>query len=127
MKFVIYVVVGLVAWLVDLVVFYALWPLVGIAAGQLAARIAGAVTAFLLNRSKTFQAGGDAFGIASQATKYVLLLALNWVVTVGLINFSVQAANLNPLTSKILVDMIIVPSNYFVMKHMIFGPFVKRN
>lgn len=127
MKFVIYVVVGLIAWLVDLTVFYALWPIIGIAAGQLAARIAGAVTAFVLNRSKTFQAGGDALGMASQAMKYAVLLALNWVVTVGLIKILVHSAKLDALIAKILIDMIIVPGNYIILKHMIFGPVVKRD
>lgn len=120
MRFALYLLVGAVAWLVDLAVYHFIWPLAGIAAAQLAARITGAITAFLLNRSKTFQIKNEMAGFVPQAIKYGVLLALNWVVSVGLIYAVYRGLGIHPVTAKIFVDIIIVPSNYFVLKHWIF-------
>jgi putative flippase GtrA len=119
-RFALYLVVGVVAWLVDLAIYHALWPLIGIAAGQLLARIAGAVTAFLLNRWKTFKAGKGLAGIGSQAFNYVVLLVLNWAITVGLIYFLSYGLDMHPLTAKIVVDIAVVPGNYLFMKYWVF-------
>ena len=120
MRFAMYLLVGVIAWLVDLAVYYALWPVMGIAAGQLLARIAGAVTAFLLNRWITFKSSGDTAETVRQAFKYGALLALNWAVTVGFIYFLSYGLEMHPLTAKILVDIVIVPGNYLIMKYWIF-------
>jgi len=120
MRFAVYLLVGAVAWLVDLAVYHFIWPLAGIAVAQLAARITGAITAFLLNRSKTFQVKNDMAGFVPQAIKYSVLLALNWMVSVGLIYAACRGLGIHPVTAKIFVDIIVVPSNYFVLKHWVF-------
>ena len=120
MRFVIYVVVGIISWLADVAIYYLSWPLIGIAAGQLLARITGATTAFLLNRRVTFRADTDASGFGLQAIKYATLLVLNWAISVGLIYVLIYGLSMDPLTAKILIDIVIVPGNYFVMKYWIF-------
>ena len=126
MRFTLYLVVGIVSWLMDLTVYYALWSLMGIAVSQLLARITGAVTAFLLNRWITFKVTMGTPGIGLQAIKYTVLLALNWVVTVGLIYALSYGLAMHPISAKILADAIIVPGNYLIMKHWIFPQPSKR-
>lgn len=120
MRFFIYVVVGVISWLADVAIYYLSWPLIGIAGGQFLARITGAATAFLLNRRVTFRESTDASGFGLQATKYATLLVLNWAISVGLIYVLIYGLSMNPLTAKILIDIVIVPGNYFVMKYWVF-------
>ena len=120
MRFALYLAVGLVAWLVDLSVYHVMWPIAGIAIGQLFARIAGAGTAFLLNRWKTFNSAGNLASLGPQAFKYILLLVLNWAVSIGLIYILSYRVGVHPLKAKVLVDIIIVPGNYVFMKYWVF-------
>lgn len=120
MRFTLYIVVGIVSWLVDLTVYYALWSLLGIAISQLLARILGAVTAFLLNRWITFKVPFETPGFGLQAVKYTSLLGLNWLLTVGLIYAFNFGLGIDPIMAKIIADVIIVPGNYFIMKHWVF-------
>ncbi len=120
MSFLKYIVVGLVAWLVDVVIYQLLWPVLGIAAGQALARIAGAVTAFGLNKKHTFTVDPRSDRVVVQGLKYGLLLALNWIVTVAFIYIFYRGFGIKPLFAKVMTDVIVVPCNYFVMKFWIF-------
>ncbi len=120
MRFALYIIVGVISWLVDVSIYYLTWSLIGIAAGQFLARMAGAATAFLLNQQITFRASKDLSGFAPQVLKYAVVLALNWAVTVGLIYFLSYALSITPLAAKILSDIIIVPGNYIIMKLWVF-------
>lgn len=120
MRFALYIIVGFISWLVDVSIYHFTWALIGIAAGQFLARVAGAATAFLLNQQITFRVSKDQSGFGPQAFKYGIVLAINWAVTVGLIYFFSYALSITPLTAKILSDIIIVPSNYFIMKIWVF-------
>ena len=120
MGFAKYVVVGLIAWLVDVAVFQLLWPVTGIAGSQALARIAGAVTAFSLNRKHTFGVAAGSGGVGVQGLKYGALLILNWAATVALIFMFYRGLGIEPLWSKIITDVIVVPCNYWVMKFWIF-------
>ena len=120
MRFALYLVVGVVAWLGDLALYHALWPLIGIAAGQLLVRITGAVTALLLNRWKTFKAGKGLAGIGAQALNYAVLLVLNWTITVGFIYFLSYGLDMHPLTAKIVVEILMAPGNCLFMKYRVF-------
>jgi len=115
-----YIIVGVIAWLVDVVVYQLLWPVLGIAGGQAAARLAGAVTAFTLNRRHTFSIAPGSAGIGLQGFKYGLLLALNWGLTVGLIFCFHRGLGVAPLWAKIIADVFVVPCNYWVMKVWVF-------
>lgn len=120
MRFALYIVVGVISWLVDVTIYHLLWSTIGIASGQFIARLAGAVTAFLLNRGLTFSANKEVSGFGPQVFKYAVLLLFNWVVTIGLIYAFIYGLSVHPLTAKILVDIIIVPGNYFIMKYFVF-------
>jgi putative flippase GtrA len=120
MGFVKYVIVGLIAWLVDVAIFQLLWPVIGIAGSQALARIAGAVTAFSLNRKHTFGVAAGSGGTGVQGLKYGVLLILNWAVTVVLIFILYRGLGIGPLWSKVITDVIVVPCNYWVMKFWIF-------
>jgi len=120
MGFFIYIVVGLIAWLVDAAIFQFLWPLIGIAASQALARIAGAVTAFTLNRKHTFGLNPESGGIGFQGLKYGILLVLNWAITVALIFVLYHRFGIEPLWAKIITDVFIIPGNYWVMKLWVF-------
>lgn len=120
MGFLKYVVIGLIAWLVDVVIFQLLWPVMGIAGSQALARIAGAVTAFSLNRKHTFGIAPNSGRIGVQGFKYGLLLTLNWAGTVALIFVFYRGLGIEPLWAKIITDVIVVPCNYWVMKLWIF-------
>lgn len=120
MRFTLYIIVGVISWLVDVSIYYLTWSLIGIAAGQFLARAAGAATAFLLNQQITFRASKDLSGFGPQAFKYAILLVLNWAVTVGLIYFLSYALSIAPLAAKILSDIIIVPGNFVIMKLWVF-------
>jgi putative flippase GtrA len=120
MGFVKYVVVGLIAWLVDVAIFQLLWPVTGIAGSQALARIAGAITAFSLNRKHTFGVAAGSGKIGVQGFKYGVLLTLNWAATVALIFVFYRGLGIEPLWSKIITDVIVVPCNYWVMKYWIF-------
>ena len=120
MRFALYIIVGVISWLVDVAIYHLSWALIGIAAGQFLARIAGAATAFLLNRRVTFRANKDASGVRPQVIKYAALLVLNWAITVGLIYYLSYGLSMHPLIAKILLDIVIVPGNYVVMKYWVF-------
>lgn len=120
MRFALYIMVGVISWVVDVAIYHLSWSLIGIVAGQFLARIAGAATAFLLNRRMTFRTNKDVSGVGLQAVKYTTLLVLNWAVTVGLIYGLIYSLSMHPLTAKILLDIVIVPGNYLVMKYWVF-------
>jgi len=120
MSFALYIMVGVISWLVDVAIFHLSWSVIGIVAAQFLARVAGAATAFLLNRRITFRMNKDESEAGLQAIKYTILLVLNWAVTVGLIYVLSYGLSMHPLTAKILLDMVIVPGNYLVMKYWVF-------
>jgi putative flippase GtrA len=128
MRFTLYILVGIIAWLIDLTVYQLLWGITGIAIAQGAARVAGAAGSFILNRHYTFSHGLTLRGVAPQLAKYLILLVANWAATVFLIYVFHKGVGVNPLVAKIGADMIVIPSNYWVMKVWIFPKpeFVRR-
>ena len=120
MRFTLYILVGVIAWLIDLTVYQLLWNITGIAIAQGAARVAGAAGSFILNRQYTFAHGLTLRGVAPQLVKYLVLLVANWAGTVFLIYLFHRGAGLNPLVAKIGADMIVIPTNYWIMKVWIF-------
>jgi putative flippase GtrA len=116
-----YLVVGLLAWAVDLAVFLALIDILGVPASQLAARLTGAAVAFFGHKLLVFREPGmRAATLASQGARYAALWVLAYAVStlalIGLIEHAAMAA----VPAKVLVEAGIVVMNYVIMKTLIF-------
>ncbi len=118
-----YLVTGGVGWLVDLAVFTFFLPLAGIVSAQLAARIAGAIVAFLGHKLFVFRAlDRSPTALATQTLGYAALWALAYILSAAALVILIGHLNWNIIAAKIVVEVGIVFMNYTVMKSMIFLP-----
>jgi putative flippase GtrA len=110
-----------VGWLVDLGVFTLLVGAAGIAIAQFAARLAGALSGFVLHRTVTFaRSGRYAHPPLHQLLAFALVWAVNYGVTVIAIELIVRGTGWNPVVAKLLVECVVVPSNFLILRHFVF-------
>ncbi len=120
-RFLVYLVVGGIQWLIDLLVYALSWPLVGVAGGQALARVSGAGAGFYLNRHHTFKAAGTPEQTARQALRFFTVWLANWSVSTALVLWLVHSFEFSEISAKISIDLFVVPSNFFLMKKWVFA------
>lgn len=116
-----YLMVGVIAWIVDFLVFVVCLSLVGILWAQTAARISGAVVAFLGHKVFVYNSRG--FGrkeVGKQAAAYLMLWVFSYLLSIGLILLFTQILGFAPIPAKLVTEIILVGVNYITMKQLIF-------
>lgn len=78
----------------------------------------GLVVSFLLNRRWVF---GSAAGIRGQFLKYVMVAAVNLVVSTVVMWLLVETLGVHPLLSKVLVMAMIASWNFVIFSRLIFN------
>lgn len=120
-RFLVYLLVGGIQWLIDLLVFTLSWPLLGVAGGQALARFSGAVAGFYLNRNHTFEATGSPKQTARQALRFVAVWVTNWGVSTLLVLWLLQNSGLSEVSAKVCVDLFVVPGSFILLKKWVFA------
>ncbi|WP_282604522.1 GtrA family protein [Pelagibius sp. Alg239-R121] len=118
---VLYVAVGGVVYLVDLGSFTAVvltWPDQHLL-GNTLAKIAGALTGFILHKYLTF-AGDQSDPVHKQALRYVTLLAVNIAGANFLLYIFIDILAAPTLPAKIGVDVLVIISSFFISRHLVF-------
>jgi putative flippase GtrA len=116
-----YLVVGVVAWIVDFLIFALAYSLAGIVWAQTGARIGGAIVAFLGH--KVFVYNSRNFTrreVGKQAVGYLLLWMFSYLLSLGSIILLTQVLGLDPIPAKLVTEIILVGINYITMKQLIF-------
>jgi len=116
-----YLLMGGVAWLVDIAVFSLCLPGLGVVLAQVSARTAGAVVAFVGHKLVVFRAlDSEPATVGLQLVGYSAL----WVFSLGVSTLAliglIEHVHFNPVAAKILVETGIVVLNYLVMRTVIF-------
>jgi putative flippase GtrA len=118
-----YLLVGGMAWVIDIAVFALCVTGVGVASAQLLARLSGAIVAFFGH--KVFVFGEDSLEpatVARQALRYVSLWVLSVTIsTLALIGL-IDHAGVHALSAKVAVESAMVAMNYLVMRSVVFRP-----
>lgn len=117
-RFLVYLLVGGMQWLIDLLVYTLSWPLLGVAGGQALARFSGAAAGFYLNRNHTFEATGSP---ARQAPRFVAVWVANWGVSTLLVLWLLEHSGLSEVSAKVCVDLFVVPGSFILLKKWVFA------
>lgn len=120
-RFLVYLLVGGIQWLIDLLVYTLSWPLLGVAGGQALARFSGAAAGFFLNRNHTFEATGSPKQTARQALRFVAVLVTNWGVSTLLVLWLLKISGLSEVSAKVCVDLVVVPGSFLLLKKWVFA------
>jgi len=120
MTFVRYVVIQLVAYAMDMGVFYFILQLglLGPIVANIIGKIAAGIFAFIAHRNFTFQAGGND-DRTHQARRYFTLLALNIPFSSGLLTVLLMWIN-DPVVAKVIADVLSVALTYWLSKSFVF-------
>jgi putative flippase GtrA len=121
-QFLRYLGVGGASWVVDFAVFYLTYPLIGILAAQTAARVVGALVAFIGHKLIVFdnrQYGLNRLG--QQLFHYLLLWIISYTLSLGLLMLFADLLELHPIISKLLTETIIIAINFVTMRRFIFA------
>src|SRR6056297_3185033 len=120
-RFLVYLLVGGIQWLIDLLVYSLSWPLLGVAGAQALARFGGAAAGFYLNRNHTFEAAGSSRQTARQALRFVAVWVTNWGISTLLVLWLLQNSGLSEVSAKVCVDLFVVPGSFILMKKWVFA------
>lgn len=121
-RFLIYVFVGGVQWLIDLMVYLLSWPLIGVAGAQALARASGAVAGFYLNRQHTFKAAGTPAQTGRQAFRFAVAWVGNWSLSTLMMLWILDTFGVSEVLAKVSVDLFVVPASFLLMKMWVFAP-----
>lgn len=116
-----YGLVGGIVYCADLVSFTAIFyffPTHYLIA-NVAAKIIGALTGFILHRSFTFR-GDQAYGPSRQLASYLLLLGANILVANGLLYAAVRYFGAPELAAKVATDILVIALSFIVSRVFIF-------
>jgi putative flippase GtrA len=116
-----YLLIGGIAWVIDVAVFVACVADLGIVKAQLIARIIGALVSFAGHKLFVFaEMDTKPSTVARQAAAYGALWILSYLLsTLGLVGL-IDYAGINSLPSKVIVEAGVVGINYLVMQRLIF-------
>ncbi|MFC4349556.1 GtrA family protein [Kordiimonas lipolytica] len=117
-----YIFVGPVIYGLDYLTFVLITYL---ATGQylwanVAAKLVGAGTGFLLHKYYTF-AGVHAHAGAHQAVRYGLLLGFNMGLATALLYLAVQMLTFPPLVAKVGVDIVVIGCSFLISRAFVFA------
>jgi putative flippase GtrA len=117
-----YLIVGVVAWLVDFLVFALGYPLIGIVWAQTGARVSGAVVAFLGHKVFVYNSRNFTHReVGKQAAGYGLLWIFSYLLSLGAIMLFTEVLGFGPIPAKLVTEIILVGINYITMKQLIFS------
>ncbi|MES9861124.1 MAG: GtrA family protein [Candidatus Thiodiazotropha sp. LLP2] len=120
-QFLRYLVVGGTSWVVDFLVFYLLYPIIGIIAAQTAARVVGALIAFIGHKIIVFDDRSFGAGtLRQQLFKYLFLWIVSYSLSIIFLLFFVDLLQLHPVASKLITEAIIIAINFVTMRRYIF-------
>jgi putative flippase GtrA len=105
-------------WLADMLVFALLLRPLGIPGAQLAARIVGAGVGFVLHKYFTF-GGVSRTRTGTQLVRTGLIWLFGYFASTALILLLV-GAGVVPLVAKFVVEVALVPVNFFLFKSFVF-------
>ena len=118
-----YLLIGGLAWLLDVIVFAVTVSSVGVASAQLGARVCGAFVAFSGHKLFVFrQADLQPAAIVAQAVRYAALWLLSFTISALALIGLIEQAGVAALTAKVVVEIGIVALNYLVMRAFVFPP-----
>lgn len=120
-RFLIYLLVGVAQWLIDLLIYSLSWPLFGVAIGQALARSSGAVAGFFLNRKHTFRATEAPEQIRRQAIRFLVVWLSNWGISTALVLWLMEGFGFSGLHAKVVIDVFVVPGNFMLLKIWVFS------
>ena len=106
-----------VSWLADLAVFAVTVQWLNVVIAQLVARLTGALLGFLLHKYVTFQESDAKTSRA--ALRYLALWVFGYFASTSLILFLVHV-QLTPLVAKVIVEIVLVPLNFLLMRRFVF-------
>lgn len=116
-----YLLIGGLAWLVDVLVFALSVSSVGVASAQLGARVCGAFVAFSGHKLFVFrQTDLQLAAVATQAVRYAALWLLSFTISALALIGLIDQAGVPALTAKVGVEIGIVALNYLVMRAFVF-------
>lgn len=117
-----YLLTGGVVYLVDLATYLLLHGLSPdrYAAANIAGKIAGAATGFVLHNLFTF-AGRKQLGGASRAVRYVALLLLNLTASAGLLWLAVERLGLPATPARIAIDILVIAASFLASRRFVFA------
>jgi putative flippase GtrA len=116
-----YLLVGIVAWTIDFMVFALCHTPLGVVWAQTTARVSGAITAFAGH--KVFVYNNKDFTrreLGKQALSYLLLWLFSYLLSIGSIILFIDIIGLDPISAKLVTEIILVGVNYITMKRLIF-------
>lgn len=120
MTFARYLAVQVAAYAIDFGVFLLLLGAgTGPIAANVAAKLGAGAFAFVLHRAFTFRVAGRS-GVAGEALRYALLLALNVPLTSGLLALLLLVLPHAP-AAKLLADVVGVGVTFLLTRHAVFG------
>jgi putative flippase GtrA len=116
-----YALVGGAAWTIDLAVFVLLWPVIGVLAAQVSARLLGAITAFFGHKLWVFRHPDLRTSVlAMQGLAYSILWLLSLVLSLLVLAWLIRGLGLVPLAAKVLTEVLVLVFNFGVLRHLIF-------
>jgi putative flippase GtrA len=116
-----YLLIGVMAWVIDVAVFVACVADLGIVKAQLIARIIGALVSFAGHKLFVFsEMDTKPATVARQAAAYGALWILSYFLsTLGLIGL-IDYGGIHSVPAKVMVEMGVVVMNYLVTQRLIF-------
>lgn len=106
---------GLV-WGSDFLLFLALYPHIGIAAALFLARVTGGVVGFAAHKWLSFSSKSRPS--RAEVLKFSALWVVNYAIALAGIGALVGSVSASPEMAKILLDVVIFASNYFIMSRI---------
>ena len=103
-------------WLVDFLVFIAIFQVTGIPLGVFVARVTGGVFAFLTHRWFSFDRKGSP--TQREIFGFVALWIVNYGIVVGLLVVLPGSDNLWIVAAKFSVELVVFAANYLFLKRL---------
>jgi putative flippase GtrA len=121
-QFLKYLVVGGTSWVVDLLVFYLTYPLLGIIAAQTAARLVGALVAFIGHKVIVFEDQTfERKTLQQQLLHYLMLWIVSYSLSIILLLLLIDLLQFHPMAAKLFTETIIIAINFLAMRRYIFA------
>jgi putative flippase GtrA len=121
-QFLRYLAVGGTSWVVDFLVFYLTYPLFGIITAQTAARLVGALIAFIGHKIVVFEERTfESKTLQQQLFQYLMLWIISYSLSIILLLFFIDLLECHPVAAKLVTETLIIAINFFTMRRYIFA------
>ncbi len=119
-KILVYIAVMGIGWLVDNVLFFISNYFLSIPIALLVGRVSGAVSGFYLHNKYSFSDQIKRSFSWEKAIKYSLVWIASYCVMVFGVEYLVYSFDLLPIIAKILLEFIIIPTNYILLRTFVY-------